>query len=321
MVSSVGFPGSVKENERRRLTPDLLIDLVRADVACLAEAGYGAPLGVTDRQLEGMGVRVVSRSEALQADVILDPKAGDSEYLDSLSAHQIVFGWMHAVRNRAISDALLSSGVTAIAWEDMFLDGRHVFWENNVIAGEAAIMHVCLLRGTNLRGCQAAVLGRGNVALGAAGALHRLGASVEVFGREQERYVRGHLCDFDLLVNAVLWDVDRADHIVRRADLCSLRPGAWIVDISCDTAGAIESSVPTTIAVPTYETDGVVHYVVDHTPSLLHVDASRAITAAVRPYVFALTRETWDKDGVLAAAICVRDHEVVDARIVAFQGR
>jgi len=34
--------------------------------------------------------------------------------------------------------------IDSFAWEDMYEGGRHVFWRNNEIAGEAAIMHAYL---------------------------------------------------------------------------------------------------------------------------------------------------------------------------------
>ena len=50
--------------------------------------------------------------------------------------------------------------------------------------------------------------------------------------------------------------------------------GAMIIDISCDAHGGIETSEATTIDHPTYEVEGILHYVVDHTPSLFYKTAS-----------------------------------------------
>ena len=49
-----------------------------------------------------------------------------------------------------------------------------------------------------------------------------------------------------------------------------MKPHAMIIDVSCDAHCAIESSQPTTFTHPVYEIDGILHYAVDHTPSLFH---------------------------------------------------
>ncbi len=64
-------------------------------------------------------------------------------------------------------------------------------------------------------------------------------------GRRMEEIGR-----YDVLVNAVLWDVFRTDHLVYEEDLEKMRPGSMIVDVSCDEDGAVQSSHPTTIADP-----------------------------------------------------------------------
>lgn len=312
---TLGFPISHKENERRRITPETLFALTSEGVHCVVERGYGEALGYGDVELESHGITVASRSATLDSSVICDPKAGDGDYLPSLREDQVLFGWLHAVQGRETARELIRSGCTAVAWEDMFSQGRHVFWANNFLAGEAAIMHVSLLRGTSLRGAAAAVIGRGNVAQGAISALHRAGADVEFFGRGQEQGIRDHLCEFDLLVNAVLWDTTRTDHIITRENLSSMRRGSWIVDISCDRSGAIATCEPTTIENPTYSVDGIVHYSVDHTPSLLHVDASRAISAAAAPYLLALGHGGWREVSELRQAVVIEHHRAVDPRV------
>lgn len=104
------------------------------------EKGYGDICGFNDADFEQYGAHMVSREEVLTKDIICDPKIGDAEYLDALK-NQTIFGWVHAVQNRDIADKLLQNGLTAFAWEDMFDEGRHVYWRNNEMAGEAAVMH------------------------------------------------------------------------------------------------------------------------------------------------------------------------------------
>lgn len=315
----IGFPISHKENENRRA-------LVPADAAgvshpecLLVEKGYGEVLGFCDDDYLARGVRVASRDEVLAQSVICDPKVGDAEYLGALK-NQTVFGWVHAVLNRDITDKLIAGRLTAYAWEDMYEDGRHVFWRNNEIAGEAAIAHAYLSHGVFPYQTRVAVIGRGNIARGATSALKALGADVKVFTRTMEAELREELSGYDVVVNAILWDKMRKDHIIRREDLKRMKRGAMIVDISCDRAGAIETSVPTTIAEPTYFVEGVRHYAVDHAPALFYKSTSKAISGVLPRYLDALI-EGKTEDPVLKECLIVKDGAIKDRRINEFQGR
>lgn len=316
-MQTIGFPISHKENEcRRALVPE---DVARVShpEALVFERGYGAVLGLEDADYLAIGARVAERAEVLSQAVVCDPKIGDAEYLDSLRG-QTVFGWVHAVLNRDITDKLIGGRLTAYAWEDMYEGGRHVFWRNNEIAGEAAISHAFMCHGIFPYTAKVAVLGRGNIARGALRTLNFMGADVMVYDRRTEALLREELPRYDVVVNAVLWDKMRQDHVIYREDLQRMRRGAMIVDISCDRAGAIETSRPTTIDTPTYVEEGIVHYVVDHTPALYYKSTSAAISQVLPPYLDALVAEDLES---LAPALIVRDGAIVDRRISEYQNR
>ena len=158
-MKTVGFVISKKENEKRRaLLPDDL-EMVRNRENLFFEQGYGEVLGIEDSDYKKAGVNICSREEALKKDIIVDPKVGDAEYLSALK-NQTVFGWIHAVQNRNITDALLAGNLTVFAWEDMFYKNRHVFYRNNEIAGEAAVMHAFQYYGAMPYNLKVALLGR-----------------------------------------------------------------------------------------------------------------------------------------------------------------
>lgn len=317
-MKTVGFPISHKENEQRRaLIPKHIASLAHPEQLYIEE-GYGQVLGYADEDYTSLGVKVASRQEVLSKDIICDPKLGDGDYLSSLH-NQTVFGWLHAVRNREIADALIEGRLTAYAWEDMNENGRHSFWRNNEIAGEAAVAHAYMIHGVFPYNTKVAVIGKGNTARGAVKMLSSMGADVTVYDRRSESLVREELPAYDVVVNAVMWDTRRSDHIISLEDLDRMKPGAMIIDISCDKAGAIESSVPTTIEKPTYMTRGVRHYVVDHTPSLFYKTASESLSAEVVKHLDVLIEGR--EDEVLAAAKCIEEGKILDRRIIEFQGR
>lgn len=284
------------------------------------EEGYGKDFGIDDSAYTERGANIAPREEVLRKDVIVDPKIGDAEYLKELR-DQTIFGWIHAVQNRHITDTLMERGLTAYAWEDMYEDRRHVFWRNNEIAGEAAIMHAYLRHGIFPYNTKVAVLGRGNTARGAIKALNFMGADITAYDRNTEQLFRKELPLYDVVVNAILWDTKRKDHIIYREDLKRMKPGAMIIDISCDHNGGVETSVPTTIENPDYFVEGIRHYVVDHTPSLFYKTTSYEISKEVGKYIDLLAEGRQDETPILSNACCIREGKIVDERINQYQNR
>lgn len=317
-MMTIGFPISHKENERRRAIVPMHLENIKHTDMLYVEQGYGNVLGYDDSEYEKYGVHICTHEEALSKDVICDPKVGDADYLDKLH-NQTVFGWLHAVQNRDITDKLLNGRLSGIAWEDMYDSGRHVFWKNNEIAGEAALCHAYLLHGVFPNQTKVAVLGRGNTARGAIRTLNYMGAEVVVYDRHMEELFRKEFMNYDVIVNAILWDVRRKDHILYKDDLKRMKKGALIIDISCDRNGGIETSVPTTIENPTYVVDGVTHYVVDHTPSLFYKSTSEAISEQVCSFLDDIISE--QRNIILDNATIIANGKIIDKRIIAFQNR
>ena len=318
-MKTVGLPISHKENEHRRALVVEEIRNMRFPELVYVETGYGEVLGVSDDEYRAAGANVVSRDEVLRKDILCDPKIGDAEYLGDLQSGQTVFGWIHATQNRDITDSLIKSGLTAYAWEKMFDHGRHIFWRNNELAGEAAVIHAFQCYGRMPYETKVAVIGRGNTARGALKVLNMLGASVMQYDRHSEKLLRREVGEYDVVVNCVLWDVSRKDHILSREDLRRMKPSAMIVDVSCDRNGGIETSRPTTFEAPTYVEEGILHYVVDHTPSLFYKTFTYDNSKVICPYLEMLMADTPDE--VLQDAKIMDRGVIVDEEITRFQGR
>ncbi len=317
-MKTVGFLISHKENEKRRaMVPADVIRIAHPE-ALFFETGYGDVLGFNDSDYVNVGANVVSRKEALTKDIICDPKVGDAEYLSVLHC-QSIFGWVHAIQNREITDKIIGGCLSAYAWEDMFEKGRHIFWRNNELAGEAAIMHAFQCYGKMPYETSVAVIGRGNTARGAVRVLNMLGADVIQYDRKTQELLRDEIGKYDVIVNCVLWDTARTDHIVYREDLKRMKRDSMIVDVSCDRHGGIETSVPTTIENPTYFIDGVLHYAVDHTPSLFYKTFTVENSRTIAPFIDALVNETHNE--VLSDALIIKDGNILDDRIIKFQKR
>ncbi len=319
-MKAIGLPISHKENERRRALIPEDIKFIRNPEMIYVEYGYGGVLGYSDDDYTCQGVKVASRKEVLSKDIICDPKVGDAEYLAQLDG-QIIFGWVHAIQNKDITDIIIAHRLTSYAWEDMYEEGRHSFWRNNEIAGEAAVFHAYMCHGVFPYHTRAAVLGRGNIARGAIKTLNYMGADVVQYDRKQEALFRKELDRYDVVVNGIMWDTSRKDHIIYREDLKRMKRNALIIDISCDRNGGVETSVPTTIENPIYMIDGVTHYVVDHTPTLFWKTTSESLSAEFVKYADLFIENKVNESIVLRGCHNFEKGEILDPRILVFQNR
>lgn len=318
-MKSIGFPISHKENENRRaLVPEHLKKIQHPELLFF-ESGYGEVLGISDAEYEEYGCHICSHDESLTKDIICDPKIGDSDYIELLKPGQIIFGWIHATQNRDITDKILNSKLIAYAWEKMYEGNRHIFWRNNELAGEAAVMHAFQCYGRMPYETKVAVIGRGNTARGAIKVLNMLGAKVVQYDRRCEELLRFELDHYDVIINCVLWDILRKDHIIYNSDLKRMKKNSMIIDVSCDRRGGVESSEPTTIDNPTYMVEGVLHYVVDHTPALFYKTFSYENSKIIFKYINQFI--SGDYDNVLKNALIIDKGTIIDKEILKYQDR
>ncbi len=311
-MQTIGFPMSHKENEYRRALLPIHIKLMQHPEMLYFEEGYGDVIGIPETEYSALGCHVVSREVVLQQDVICDPKVGDAEYLESLRKGQILFGWIHATQNLNIADKIVRNRLTGYAWEYMNNRGRHVFWRNNELAGEAAVIHAFQCYGKMPYETKVAVLGRGNTARGAIKILNMFGAQVMQYDRHSEHLLREEIADYDVVVNCIAWDLKRIDHIIYKTDLLRMKPNAMIIDVSCDKNGGVETSTPTTIEHPIYVVNNIVHYVVDHTPSLFYKTFTYDNSAIIYPYLEELIQN--DCGDVLKNALIAKDGLLINKR-------
>jgi len=278
MKKTMGLLISHKNNEKRRaILPEDVKRLNNPDMLFF-ETGYGDSVGHSDQEYLDAGANVVSREKAFQCDIITDVKLGDADYLDQLENGKTLFGWAHAAQGITFTDVCLEKSFTVIAWEEIFEQGRYLFYRNREVAGEAAILQAFPYYGKMPYECRVAIIGNGQTAKGAMRILHGLGAEVDVYGRKLETLFREKMIDYDVIVNCVMWDITRKDHLISRDDLKRLKPHTMIVDVSCDAGLGIETSRPTTIDNPVYMEEGVLHYAVDNTPAMFPLTVTKVLS-------------------------------------------
>lgn len=314
-MKTVGLVISHKNNEKRRaLLPEDLDKIKHLDYLFF-EKGYGESIGLKDSDYKG--ANFVSREEALKCDVIVDVKLGDADYLNDISDGKILCGWAHAVQNLDFTTTAVQKKNTVIAWENIFKDGRYIFYRNREIAGEAAILQGLRYAEKMPYETKVAVIGNGQVAKGALRVLNGLGANVDLYNKKLEKAFIKNMYQYDVLVNCVLWDTKRTDRLIYKEDLKKMKLGTLIIDISCDPHLEIETSHPTTIDAPIYTVDNVIHYAVDNTPAMFSKSVSKVLSNNFATYFDELVTGSYSPE--LQKAVAIIGGKIIDDEIIKFR--
>lgn len=292
-MKTVGLLISHKNGEKRRAVLPEDVKKVNHPELLFFEKGYAESLNIDDSEYINAGSNIVSREEVLDKDIIVDVKLGDADYIQDLNPGKILFGWAHAVQSIDFTTEVIKGKHTLYAWEDLYEDGRYIFYKNREIAGEAAMLHAIPMMGFMPYEAKFAILGNGQTAKGVQRILYGLGAKqVDVFGRRFEKLFRKEMFNYDVIVNCILWDTNRTDRIIYKEDLKKFKKGTFIVDVSSDVELEIETSHPTTIDDPIYEVDGVVHYSVNNTPALFSMTVTKVLSERISELLNHLIEET-----------------------------
>jgi H+-translocating NAD(P) transhydrogenase subunit alpha len=183
--------------ERRvALVPDAVGKLRAAGLDVLVESGAGDKAWLTDDSYAEAGASVVSRSEALAADVVLMVGKPDEAAIDALHSGQAVIGLLGPLTDPDLADRLAKAGVTAISL-DMIprtlpraqpMDALSS--QANIAGYKAAIIAAAefgrffpllITAAGTARPARVLVLGTGVAGLQAIGTARRLGAVVSAY--------------------------------------------------------------------------------------------------------------------------------------------
>jgi alanine dehydrogenase len=327
----IAVPKEIKNNEYRvSITPPGVEALVARGHRVLIQSAAGSGSGISDDDYRAVGAEIApdARHAYAAGEMILKVKELFPQEFDYLREGLIVFTFIHSANNPVQTQALLDKKVVGIAYEDIVTDDGQapLLAPMSEIAGEVGLLmgvfHLFTINGgpgkliggaVGVEPATVAILGAGNVGLGAARYAVGLGAEVILLDIDLERLrqvrrsifpacqtldlntynVRSVLPKLDLLINAVKWPPESKQHIVTR-DMLKLMPkGSLIVDIACDPAGAVETCRPTTHAEPVYEVDGIRHTCVDNLPSAVARTASYALSNAAMGYVLQIADKGW----------------------------
>jgi alanine dehydrogenase len=341
----IGVPREIKVHEYRvGLTPAAAAELVAAGHEVIVERGAGAGIGFLDADYVAAGARVGSVDEAFAAELVVKVKEPQLEECLRLREGQLLFTYLHLAADRPQAEALMASGVTAIAYETvtsaqgglpLLTPMSEVAGRMSIQVGAAALQRANGGRGVLLGGVpgvapgKVVVLGGGVAGTQAALMAAGLQADVTILDKSVSRLrwladqfqgrvrtvaatreaVRSHVLEADLVIGAALIPGATAPKLVTREMVREMVDGAAMVDISIDQGGCFETSRPTTHDAPIYVEHGVVHYCVTNMPGAVARTSTLALTNVTLPYVMDLAGKGWqralDNDPYFAAGLNV----------------
>jgi len=317
----IGVPKEIKDQEYRvALLPSAAYQLIKRGHRVVVENEAGAGAGYPDRDYEQAGATLASSHAAVfeQADLLVKVKEPLPPEYPLLRHGQTLFTYLHLAANRSLTDALIASGVTALAYETIEVNRRLPLLEPmSEIAGRMSILvggyflakhsggSGVLLGGVpGVLPGKVVVLGGGASGINAARMAQGLGADVTILEVDLERMRflditlhtahtlysnESHLLELlpavDLLIGAVLVPGARAPKLIHREMLRRMRPGSVLVDIAIDQGGCAETSRPTTHHDPVFVEEGVTHYCVANMPGAYARTATQALTNVTYRYI------------------------------------
>ncbi|HEY4310118.1 MAG TPA: alanine dehydrogenase [Pirellulales bacterium] len=331
----VGVPKEIKRDEYRvALLPVGVEELVRAKHEVLVESGAGLGSGIPDERYIEQGAKMVDRPEPLfaAADMVMKVKEPLPAEWPLLRRGQVVFTYFHFAADRKLTEAVLTSGCTAVAYETLRDDAGRLplLTPMSEVAGRMSIQEGAkylerpqMGRGILLGGvpgvapANITILGGGVVGANAAKVAAGFGANIGLLDVNMERLrylddimpanvdclfsdrhtIRDQLSRADLVIGAVLIPGARAPMLIEASDLKLMQPGSVIIDVAIDQGGCVATSRPTTHSEPTYLVDGVLHYCVTNMPGAVGRTSTYALCNVTLPWALHIA-----KHGIVEAA-------------------
>src|ERR1017187_5795523 len=116
----IGVPSEVKTDEYRvAMIPVGVEELTRAGHKVLIQSGAGQGSGIADEQYFVNGAEIVASAAEIwaRADLIVKVKEPMAAECPLMRSGQIVFTYFHFAADLNLTEAVIKSGITAIAYE------------------------------------------------------------------------------------------------------------------------------------------------------------------------------------------------------------
>ncbi len=327
----VGIPKEIKNHEYRvAITPAGVHEFAQHGHEVLIERGAGLGSSISDNEYIAAGAKIADTAADVWAwaELILKVKEPIEPEYSLMREGQLLFTYLHLAASEPCTQALISSKVTAIAYETVELADRSLplLAPMSEVAGRLAtqvgahsLMRAYGGRGvllggvTGVEAAHVVVLGGGVAGLNAARMALGLQARVTLLDRSVTRLryidevmqgqvqtitsnlyeVEKAVTSADLVIGAVLVPGAKAPKLVTNEIVAKMKPGSVLVDISIDQGGCFEDSRPTTHADPTYSVHNSVFYCVANMPGAVPHTSTYALTNVTLPYAITLADKGW----------------------------
>ncbi|HUD39562.1 MAG TPA: alanine dehydrogenase [Streptosporangiaceae bacterium] len=327
----VGIPKEIKNHEYRvAITPAGVHELVRSGHEVFVETDAGTGSSLPDPDFVEAGAQILATADDVwqTGDLILKVKEPVAEEYHRMRKDQVLFTYLHLAASKPCTDALIGSGITAIAYETVQLpDGSlPLLAPMSEVAGRMAPQvgahHLqrdgggrgVLMGGVSgVYAAKVVVLGAGVSGMNAAAIALGMQAEVLLVDknigrlRSADAIYQGHLqtvasnayeieravIDADLVIGAVLVPGAKAPMLISNELVSRMKPGSVLVDISIDQGGCFEDSHPTTHAHPTYRVHESVFYCVANMPGAVPHTSTFALTNVTLPYIMEIANYGW----------------------------
>jgi len=325
----IGIPKEIKNNENRvALNPAGVTSFVLAGHTVLVEKGAGNGSGFNDEDYKAFGAQIIDQAADVwkQADMVMKVKEPlESEYA-YFRPGLILFTYLHLAADPKLTQALVESGVLAIAYETVQVNRTlPLLTPMSEVAGRMSVQIGAQFlerpkggKGILLGGVpgvakgKVAIIGGGVVGTNAAKIALGLGADVtildvsaerlrqldDIFGSQIQTLISNTyniataVAQADLVIGAVLIAGAKAPKLVSEEMVQSMKTGSVIVDVAIDQGGIFETvDRITTHDAPTYEKHGVLHYAVANMPGAVPRTSTVALTNVTVPYALEIANK------------------------------
>jgi alanine dehydrogenase len=331
---NIGIPKEIKNQEHRvSMIPSSVQDLVRRGHTVYVEKDAGAGSSYSDEQYRSCGAQILETAKEVfeNSTLIVKVKEPQPSEVAMLTSDHILFTYLHLAADKALTESLVATGCTAIAYETIKVNGSlpllepmsEIAGRMSAIVGSYHLAKHNLGRGTLLGGVpgvapgRVVVIGGGTAGINAARVAKGIGADVTILEVDFDRMrflditmdgthtvysTEANLSELlprvDLVIGAVLVPGAAAPKLITREMLKIMQPGSVFVDIAVDQGGCAETTRATTHENPTYIEEGVVHYCVANMPGAYARTATQALNNVTHNWT-ALIAE----NGVASAAL------------------
>ena len=328
----IGIPKEIKNNEFRvSVTPSGVSLLANSGHKVLVERNAGLGSAITDQEYVAAGATVIDSPDELwqKAEMIIKVKEPIAPEYNRMRKGQILFTYLHLAASRECTDALIASGITAIAYETIEVNGSlpllapmsDVAGRMSVQVGADTLQKSNGGRGVLLGGVpgvrpgKVLILGGGVVGVSAATIAHGMRADVTILDLNLDRLgfidnqfsgqvktlasspleIENQVMQADLVIGAVLVHGAKAPRLVSDAMVEKMKPGSVLVDVAIDQGGCFEGSRATTHAEPIFAVHNSIFYCVANMPGAVPVTSTSALSNATISYVMAIANKGWKK--------------------------